>query len=99
MKKIKKIEFRASLTEHLVIKNKANKSGCSVSEYIRNTALDYPLTYKLTSDEIEVYKQLNKFADNFRRIGNLFKLGDTTGVKEVSVDTAKLIREHLNKLK
>lgn len=99
MKKIKKIEFRASLTEHLVIKNKANKSGCSVSEYVRNTALDYPLTYKLTSDEIEVYKQLNKFADNFRRIGNLFKLGDTTGVKEVSVDTAKLIREHLNKLK
>jgi len=99
MKRTKKIDSRVTLTEHLIIKNKAHKSGCSVSEYVRNTALDYPLTYKLTSDEIEVYKQLNKFADNFRRIGNLFKLGDTTGVKEVSVDTAKLIREHLNKLK
>ena len=99
MKRSKKLDFRVTLTEHLIIKNKANKSGCSVSEYVRNTALDYPLTYKLTSDEIEVFKQLNKFADNFRRIGNLFKLGDITGVKEVSVDTAKLIREHLNKLK
>ena len=99
MKKIKKIEFRVTLTEHLIIKNKALKTGCSVSEYLRNTALEYPLTYKLSPDEIEVYRQLNKFGDNFRRISNLFKLGDVTGVKEASVDTAKLIREHLNKLK
>ncbi|MEW4924140.1 MULTISPECIES: plasmid mobilization protein [Algibacter] len=99
MKKNKKIEFRVTLTEHLIIKHKAYKTGCSVSEYLRNIALDYPLTYKLTYDEIEVYKQLNKFGDNFRRIGNLFKLGDVTGVKETSIDTAKLIREHLNKLK
>lgn len=99
MKKIKKIEFRVTLTELLVIKNKASKSGCTVSEYVRSIALDYPLTYKLTEDEIVVYKQLNKYADNFRRIGNLFKLGDTTRVKETSVETAKLIRKHLNKLK
>ncbi|MGM7552902.1 plasmid mobilization protein, partial [Myroides odoratimimus] len=39
MKKTKKIEFRVTLTEALIIKNKAEKVGCSVSEYIRNTAL------------------------------------------------------------
>lgn len=99
MKKCKKIEFRVTLTEHLIIKNKALKTGCSMSEYIRNTVLDYPLTYKLTPDEIIIYKQLNKYADNFRRISNLFKLGDTTGVKSVSIETAQLLREHLNKLK
>ena len=99
MKKIKKIEFRVTLTEHLIIKNRADKAGCTMSEFLRNTALEYPLSYKLSPDEIEVYKQLNKFSDNFRRISNLFKLGDVTGVKETSVETANLIREHLNKLK
>ena len=99
MKKIKKIEFRVTLTEHLIIKNRADKTGCTMSEFLRNTALEYPLSYKLSPDEIEVYKQLNKFSDNFRRISNLFKFGDVTRVKETSVETAKLIREHLNKLK
>lgn len=99
MKKTKRIELRVTLTEYLIIKNKADEAGCSLSELLRNIVLDYPLTYKLSSEEIEVYKQLNKFSDNFRRIGNLFKLGDVTGVKETSVETAKLIRSHLNKLK
>jgi hypothetical protein len=99
MKKTKRIELRVTLTEHLIIKNRADKVGCTMSEFLRNTALEYPLSYKLTPDEIEVYKQLNKFSDNFRRISNLFKLGDVTGVKETSVETAKLIRSHLNKLK
>tara|TARA_R110002012_G_scaffold279098_1_gene467002 strand:+ start:3789 stop:4088 length:300 start_codon:yes stop_codon:yes gene_type:complete len=99
MKKTRKIEFRVSLLEHHIIKNKANRIGCSVSEYLRNTALDYPLSYKLTPEEIEVYQQLNKYGDNFRRISNLFKLGDVTGVKETSIETAKLIRQHLKKFK
>lgn len=99
IKKLKKIEFRVTYSEHLSIKNRASKSGCTMSEYLRNLAMGYELTYKLTHEEIEVYKQLNKFADNFRRIGNLFKLGDTTGVKQASLETSKLVREHLNKLK
>ncbi|MDR0229925.1 MAG: mobilization protein [Flavobacteriaceae bacterium] len=99
MKREHKIEFRATLTESLLIKNKAKKIGCSVSEYLRSTALGYSVSYKLTQDEIETYKLLNKFADNFRRIGNLFKLGDTTKVKESTIETANLIRAHLEKLK
>ncbi|MDM1400050.1 mobilization protein [Myroides odoratimimus] len=99
MKREHKIEFRVTLTESLLIKNKAKKIGCSVSEYLRSTALGYSVSYKLTQDEIEIYKLLNKFADNFRRIGNLFKLGDTTKVKESTIETANLIRAHLEKLK
>ena len=99
MRREHKIEFRVTLTESLLIKTKADKIGCSVSEYLRNTALGYALSYKLTQDEIEVYILLNKFADNFRRIGNLFKLGDTTGVKKATIETANLIRDHLQKLK
>jgi hypothetical protein len=98
MKKTKKIEFRVTLTEYLIIQKKSNDSGCTMSEYLRSISLNYELTYKLTNEEIEVYKELNKFADNFRRIGNLFKLGDTEGVKMITIETASLIRTHLNKL-
>ena len=100
MKKEKKIQLRVSHTEYSVIKQRANRSGCpSVSEYLRNTALGCRITYKLTPDELESYLLLNKFSDNFRRIGNLFRKGDTTGVKEHTIETSKLIQQHLNKLK
>ena len=99
MKRTKKIEFRVTHTEYFIIQNKALKSGNTISEFLRNTAMGYTLSYKLTEDEIVVYKQLNQYADHFRRIGNLFKLGDTTGVKEACIETTKLIRNHLNKLK
>lgn len=97
--KSKKIQIRVSNTEFYIINNKAKQAGITTSEFLRATALDYNLSYKLTSEEIEIYKELNKFSDNFRRIGNLFKQGDSTKVKEVSIETARLIREHLNRIK
>ncbi|MEB3801743.1 mobilization protein [Flavobacterium columnare] len=93
------IKFRVSKIENLIIKKKASNSGISVSELMRGLVLDYKLSNKLTPEEIECYQLLSKYADNFRRISNLFKLGDTTGVKEESIATSKLIREHLLKLK
>ena len=97
--KPKTLRFRVSNSEYYIIKNKAKQAGVTISEYVRSRALDYDLTYKLTEEEIIVYKQLNSFSDHFRRISNLFKLGDITKVKEVSVETAELIRKHLEKLK
>lgn len=99
MKRTKKIEFRVTHIEYFKIQNKALKSGNTISEFLRNTAMDYSLCHKLTDDEIIVYKLLNQYADHFRRISNLFKLGDTSGVKEACIETSKLIRNHLNKLK
>ncbi|WP_322970696.1 plasmid mobilization protein [Faecalibacter sp. LW9] len=97
--KSKKIQIRVSNSEFYIIHKKAKQAGISTSEFLRAIALDYNLSYKLTNEEIEIYKELNKYADNFRRIGNLFKLGDSTKVKEISIETAQLIREHLNRLK
>ena len=97
--KPKTLRFRVSNSEYYIIKNKAKQAGVTISEFVRSRSLDYDLTYKLTEEEIRIYKQLNSFSDNFRRISNLFKLGDITQVKEVSVETAELIRKHLEKLK
>lgn len=97
--KDKLIKFRVTKIENLIIKKKASNSGVSVSELMRGLVFNYKLSNKLTPEEIECYQLLSKYADNFRRISNLFKLGDTTGVKEESIATSKLIREHLLKLK
>lgn len=93
------IKFRVSKIENLIIKKKASNSGVSVSELMRGLVFNYKLSNKLTPEEVECYQLLAKYADNFRRISNLFKLGDVTAVKEESIATSKLIREHLLKLK
>jgi len=99
MKKTKKIEFRLTLTELKIIQNKASKCGCSISEFVRETSLGYEPKNKLTTDEIAVFNILTTYANNFKNLSNLFKLGDTTGVKELCVATVQEIRFHLNKLR
>lgn len=94
----KTLLVRMNSLEYLVIKNKAKKTGLPTAVYIRNRALNYDIPNRLTEEEINCYKTLSKFSDNFRRISNLFKLGDVMGVKEESLATSKLIREHLTKL-
>ncbi len=93
------IKFRVSKMENLIVKKKAEKAGVTVSELMRGIVLDYKLSYKLTFEEIECYQLLSKYADNFRRISNLFKLGDHGTMKEEMLNTSNLIREHLLKLK
>jgi hypothetical protein len=99
MLKKERIEIRLSKIDKLILVKKASKCGLSLSQYVLSCAMNLEIKNRLTQEEIECYQLLSKYADNFRRISNLFKLGDTTQVKEVSIETAKLIREHLLKLK
>lgn len=91
------IKFRVSLLEKRVIQKKSKEAGVPVSEFVRRLALEKEMKTRLTDEEIECYKTLSKYADNFRRISNLFKLGDMTGVKEESIKVAEEIREHFKK--
>ena len=93
------IKFRVSKIEQRIIQKKSEKAGLSVSEFLRRLALEKEIKSRLTSEEIECYKTLSKYADNFRRISNLFKLGDVTSVKSESLETSKLIRNHIEKFK
>ena len=97
--KNKEFRFRVSPLEHQIIKNKISKTGLSISEFMRRLSLELELKNKLTDDEVECYKNLSKFADNFRRISNLFKIGDVTGVKNETLETSRRIKKHLEKLK
>ncbi len=97
--KNKEFRFRVSPLEHQIIKSKITKTGLSISEFMRRLSLNLELKNKLTDDEIECYKNLSKYADNFRRISNLFKLGDVTGMKKETLETSRIIRKHLEKLR
>ncbi|AIJ38348.1 Hypothetical protein FPSM_01853 [Flavobacterium psychrophilum] len=99
MLKKERIEIRLSKIDKLILVKKATKSNLSLSQYVLSCAMNLEIKNRLSADEIECYQTLTKYSNNFRRIANLFKLGDTTGVKETAIETAKLIREHLLKLK
>lgn len=89
------IKIRVSRIEKKVIERKSQKAGLSVSEFVRRLAFEKELKSRLSEEEIECYKSLSKYADNFRKISNLFKLGDVTGMKQETMEVGKLIREHL----
>lgn len=97
IKKDKIIKLRVTNLEKSILQNKAKKAGLGVSEFLRRLAFEKELKTRLTKEEIEIYQSLSKYADNFRRIGNLFKKGDTTGVKEEAIATSRLIKKHFKK--
>ncbi len=97
--KNKIIKFRVSNLEQQIIYRKIEKSGLSISEFMRRLALDLDIKNRLSEDEISCYQALSKYSDNFRRISNLFKFGDVTGMKKETLETAKAIRAHLEKFK
>ena len=93
------IKFRVSKIEHAVITKKAEEAGISVSEMLRGLAFNFKFSPRFTDEELEIYKTLSKFSNNFTRISNLFKNGDVEGMKIETLNTANEIREHLLKLK
>lgn len=95
MKK-QRIEFRVSSLEKAIISKKSEHSGLSVSDYCRRSALQQNISYKLTTEEIEIYKMLVQYRNNFASIGNLFKNNEP-----ISEELKKLIHqldEHLKKM-
>jgi len=92
------VQFRCSVYEKKLLKVKAKKSGLSISEYCRRAAFDERIIERLTEDQIEAYKLLVNYQNNFKRIGNMFRKRNPRLSEEVT-QLAKEIREHLLKFK
>ncbi|NDV42674.1 MULTISPECIES: mobilization protein MbpA [Flagellimonas] len=92
------VQFRCSVYEKKLLKVKAKKSGLSISEYCRRAAFDDRIIERLTEDQIEAYKLLVNYQNNFKRIGNMFRKRNPRLSEEVT-QLAKEIREHLLKFK
>ena len=88
------VQFRCSVYEKKLLKVKAKKSGLSISEYCRRAAFDDRIIERLSEDQIEAYKLLVQYQNNFKRIGNMFRKRNPKLADEVN-QLAKEIREHL----
>ena len=88
------VQFRCSVYEKKLLKIKAKKSGLSISEYCRRAAFGDRIIERLSDDQIESYKMLVKYENNFKRIGNMFRKRNPKLADEV-IQLANDIRRHL----
>lgn len=95
VKREHEIKFRCTALEKKTVEKKAQHSGLNVAEFVRNSALDQPISYKLTADEIEIYKMLTQYRNNFKHIGNLFR--EKSDIKNEVLELVAEIDRHIKK--
>jgi hypothetical protein len=88
------VQFRCSVYEKKLLRVKAKKSGLSISEYCRRAAFNDIIIERLSEEQIEIYKMLSKYQNNFKLIGNMFRKRNPKLSAEV-VKLADEIRQHL----
>ena len=92
------IKFRCSIYEKKLLKVKAATCGLNLSEYFRRIAFDQKIIERLTDQEIEIYKMLIRYHNNFKYIGNMFKKRNPK-LTEMVYKLANEIKDHLKKFK
>jgi len=90
------IKFRCTIYEKKVLKVKAKKSGLTLSEYCRKVAFEEKITERLTDEQIDIYKMLVSYHNNFKSIGNMFNKRNPELTKTV-IQLADEIKIHLKK--
>jgi hypothetical protein len=68
-----RLVFRVYALEKKAIELTAKKSGLTVSDYARRCCLEKSIQARLSQEEIELYRLLVEYRNNFSRIGNLVK--------------------------
>lgn len=92
-----KIELRVTEMEKAILEKKANDRNLSVSEYLRRAGFGQKVAYRLTPEELEVYKDFHKYHKNFASLSNLFKSGHPDFYKEAHILMVEM-KEHLKKI-
>lgn len=97
MNRNQKIELRVTKLEKKLLEKRASESGLSVSEYLRRAGFGQKIGYKLTPEELDIYKDLHQFHRNFTALSNFFKVNHPELYKE-SQSLIDEIKGHLKKL-
>lgn len=100
MIKMKKeyIQIRCSIYEKKLLKRRAARAGISLSEYLRSAAFELNIIERITPEQLEYYRMLVQYKNNFTRIGNMFKKRDPKLAATVE-KLAEEIRNHLKNFK
>ncbi|MEC3908744.1 mobilization protein MbpA [Tamlana sp. 2201CG12-4] len=91
------VKFRCTAFEKKLLKIKADRSGLSLSEYIRRSVLGKEIVERMTDEHIEIYKMLIKYHNNFKSIGNMYRKRNPK-LTETVYQLAAEIKNHLKKL-
>ena len=89
------IRFRCSIYEKKLLKKRAQRAGISLSEYCRSSAFGNTVIERLTPEQLECYRTLVKYKNNFTSIGNMFRKRNPKLAHEVT-QLAEEIRQHLH---
>ncbi|MCK5443306.1 MAG: hypothetical protein KAJ23_15585 [Maribacter sp.] len=92
------IKFRCSIYEKKILRNRAKRAGISLSEYCRSSAFGNSIIERLTKKQLEHYRMLVKYKNNFTSISNMFKKRNPKLAMEVQ-KLAEEIRTHLYNFK
>jgi len=68
-----RLVFRVYSLEKKAIELAAEKSGLGVSDYIRRSCLGQTIHARLSPEELDLYRLLVEYRNNFSRIRNLVK--------------------------
>ncbi len=93
------IKFRCSIYEKKMLYIRAKQSGLSISEFCRRAIYEKEIKERLSDDQIEIYKTLLKYHNNFKAIGNMFRKRDpklTNAVYNLA-DEIKIHLQNLNR--
>lgn len=90
------IKFRCSNYEKKFLSLKAKSAGLTLSAYLRQSAMEMPIKERLSKTEIDIYKMLVKYHNNFRSIANLVQKKHGNLAEAVN-QLAEEIKEHLKK--
>lgn len=91
-------KFRTTSYEKKLIILRAKRAGLSQSEFCKKAVLGINITERLTEEQIEVYKMLITYHNNFKSIGNLTKTKHPDLYQKV-FQTAEEIKNHLQNFK
>lgn len=89
------IQIRCSIYEKKLLKRRAARAGISLSEYLRSTAFERNIVERITPEQLEYYRMLVQYKNNFSRISSMFKKRDP----KLAVTVEKLAEEIRNHLK
>lgn len=91
-------KFRTNSFEKKIIINRAKKAGLSQSEFCKRAVLKMEIKERLTTQQIDLYRMLVKYHNNFKVISNLLKNKDSEIYKKI-IQTADEVKSHLQNFK
>jgi hypothetical protein len=62
---------RFATYEYFIIREKASQSGMSISDYIRQTAIDAKITQRLTQEELALARQMVGMSVNINQVAKV----------------------------